>query len=57
MNPHLKTSKNRTLNTLKLNKTNLQVSDSEVVLSIHCKYCLGKLYKRGKCGTVKVVCK
>ena len=53
MNPHLKTSKNRTLNTLKLNKTNLQVSDSEVVLSIHCKYCLGKLYKHGKSGTVK----
>ena len=47
MNPHLKTSKNRPLNPLKLNKTNLQVSDSEVVLSIHCKYCGNRCIKNG----------
>jgi insertion element IS1 protein InsB len=58
MNPHLKTSKNRPLNPLKLNKTNLQVSDSEVVLSIHCKYCGNRCIKNGieKTGKQRYKC-
>ena len=34
MSPNLKISKNRPLNTLKLDKVSPQVSDSEVTLSI-----------------------
>lgn len=47
MTPNVKTSKNRPLNALKLNKISPQVSDSEVTLSIHCKYCGHRCIKNG----------